>query len=276
MGKHIAFLKKHKRFTILLGCILLLILVAILAPILSPYDPDKMILIDSQLKPGMKHLMGTDVFGRDIFSRILYGGRISIGITLGLVLVILVVGTIIGIIAGYYGGIVDTILMRISDIMLAFPDLILALAIAGILGAGIWNAFFAILIVSWTKYARLSRSITLKLKNKEFILAAKMTGSKTRHILIQHILPNVIPSAIVTAAMDIGTVMLAFASLSFLGFGIPIDIPEWGSMLNEGRMYMESAPWLIFFPGLSIFITISVFNLFGDEVRDILDPKVRK
>ena len=276
MGKHIAFLKKHKRFTILLGCILLLILVAILAPVLSPYDPDKMILIDSQLKPGMKHLMGTDVFGRDIFSRILYGGRISIGITLGLVLVILVVGTIIGIIAGYYGGIVDTILMRISDIMLAFPDLILALAIAGILGAGIWNAFFAILIVSWTKYARLSRSITLKLKNKEFILAAKMTGSKTRHILIQHILPNVTPSAIVTAAMDIGTVMLAFASLSFLGFGIPTDIPEWGSMLNEGRMYMESAPWLIFFPGLSIFITISVFNLFGDEVRDILDPKVRK
>ncbi len=273
MYKYITFFKTHKKFTVLCGCILLLILVSILAPVLAPYDPGKMVLQDSQLKPSMEHLMGTDIYGRDIFSRILYGGKISIGITITLVVVVLVLGTIIGVIAGYYGGIVDVVLMRISDVMLAFPDLILALAIAGILGVGIWNAFFAILVVSWTKYARLARSITLKLKNKEFILAAKMTGTKTINILIKHIMPNVMPTAIVTAAMDIGTVMLAFASLSFLGFGIPIDIPEWGSMLNEGRTLMDSAPWLIFFPGLAIFITISIFNLFGDEVRDILDPK---
>ena len=275
MDNKIKFLKENKKFTFLMGCILLLIIISVIAPAIMPYDPHEMVLKDSQLPPSSVHIMGTDLYGRDVFSRILYGTKISIGITIGLVSAIFIIGTMVGVISGYFGGIVDTILMRLSDIMLSFPDLILALAIAGILGSGIWNASIAILVVSWTKYARLARSLTLKIKNKEYMYAAKTTGSKNRRILISYILPNVIPTVLITAAMDIGSVMLSFASLSFLGFGIPVGIPEWGSMLNEGRAYMDSAPWLILFPGIAIFTTISIFNLFGDTVRDILDPKCK-
>lgn len=273
MNSKIEFLRKNKKFTLLLICILVLIIISIIAPIIAPYDPYQMSLKEGQLPPSIAHLMGTDIYGRDVFSRVLYGSRISISITIGLVLTIFITGMIIGVISGYYGGIIDSILMRISDIMLSFPDLILALAIAGILGSGVWNAFIAIVVVSWTKYARLARSLTLKIKNKEYISAARTTGCKNRRILLAYILPNVVPNMLVTATMDIGTVMLSFASLSFLGFGIPIDIPEWGSMLNEGRAYMDRAPWLILFPGLAIFMTISIFNLFGDTIREILDSK---
>ena len=165
------------------------------------------------------------------------------------------------------------IIMRISDMMIAFPGLVLALAVAGILGASVKNAIIAVSVVSWTKYARLARSLVLKIRNRDFVSAAIVTGSKTPYMLWKYMLPNVITTMIITAATDIGGMMLELAGLSFLGFGAKAPTPEWGLMLNEGRAYMQSAPWLMVFPGLAIFVVVVVFNMLGDSLRDILDPR---
>jgi peptide/nickel transport system permease protein/nickel transport system permease protein len=211
--------------------------------------------------------------GRDIFTRVVYGARVSLVAAFAVVGLSFLIGTVLGVLAGYFRGIIDAVIMRIADMMVSFPGLVLAMAVAGILGASIGNAILAISVVTWPKYARLARSLVLKIRNRDYVSAAIVTGSKTPYILMRYMLPNALPTLVITAATDIGGLMLELAGLSFLGFGAVSPTPEWGLMLNEGRAYMQSAPWLMIFPGLAIFITVVVFNMLGDGLRDILDPR---
>ena len=228
---------------------------------------------DSLKAPDDTYTCGTDKLGRDVLSRVIYGTRSSLTMTLVLVAVILVTGTALGVIAGYFGGVIDAVIMRIADMMISFPGLVLAIAIAGLLGPNMVNAVIAIASVSWTKYARLARSMVLKIKSNLYMEAAVVTGTSTMNIILKHVVPNMITTMIVTAATDIGTMMLELASLSFLGFGAQAPTPEWGLMLNEGRTYISKAPWLMIYPGIAIVIVVVVFNMLGDSIRDILDPR---
>lgn len=258
-------------FSILAVCI---ILTAVFAPVVTRgVDPLKGSLVDALLPPCKEHIFGTDKMGRDIFSRVIYGARASLSATFGVVALIFLVGTVTGVLAGYFGGVIDAVIMRIADMMLAFPGLVLALAVAGIMGASIKNAIVAIVVVSWTKYARLARSLVMKIRDRDYVSAAIVTGSKTPYMLFRYMLPNALPTLIITAATDIGSMMLELAAMSFLGFGAKPPAPEWGYMLNEGRACMQSAPWLMIFPGLAIFVVVVVFNMLGDSIRDILDPR---
>ena len=258
-------------FSILAVCI---ILTAVFAPVVTRgVDPLKGSLVDALLPPCKEHIFGTDKMGRDIFSRVIYGARASLSATFGVVALIFLVGTVTGVLAGYFGGVIDAVIMRIADMMLAFPGLVLALAVAGIMGASIKNGIIAIVVVSWTKYARLARSLVMKIRDRDYVSAAIVTGSKTPYMLFRYMLPNALPTLIITAATDIGSMMLELAAMSFLGFGAKPPAPEWGYMLNEGRACMQSAPWLMIFPGLAIFVVVVVFNMLGDSIRDILDPR---
>ena len=273
MKKVLRTFKENKQFTLFFILGLLVIGVAIFAPQLSPYDPLDAVMTESLQEPSSAHPFGTDKLGRDLLSRVIFGTRTSLIMTLCLVAVIFVIGTFLGVIAGYFGGIVDAVIMRIADMMISFPGLVLAIAIAGMLGPNLVNAVISIAAVSWTKYARLARSMVLKVKKSLFIEAAVVNGTKTLPILWKHVLPNMITQMVVTAAADIGTMMLELASLSFLGFGATAPTPEWGLMLNEGRTYMAKAPWLMIAPGIAIVIVVIVFNMLGDSIRDILDPR---
>lgn len=265
--------KTNRAFAVTSVLVLCLLLIAIAAPVIAPYDPTHAAMKDAFLEPGAQHLFGTDKLGRDCFSRVLYGARASLTGVLLLVASVFVVGTTMGVVSGYFGGKVDMVIMRISDMMISFPGMILAIAIAGIMGGSLVNAVFALTIVSWTKYARLSRSMVLKVKRRDFVEAAIVNGGTPGHILWVHILPNILPMMVITAAADIGALMMELAGLSFLGFGSQPPAPEWGLMLNEGRQQLQTAPWLMFFPGLAIFVTVVVFNLWGDNLRDVLDPR---
>lgn len=265
--------KTNRAFAVTSVLVLCLLLIAIAAPVIAPYDPTHAAMKDAFLEPGAQHLFGTDKLGRDCFSRVLYGARASLTGVLVLVASVFVVGTTMGVVSGYFGGKVDMVIMRISDMMISFPGMILAIAIAGIMGGSLVNAVFALTIVSWTKYARLSRSMVLKVKGRDFVEAAIVNGGTPGHILWVHILPNILPMMVITAAADIGALMMELAGLSFLGFGSQPPAPEWGLMLNEGRQQLQTAPWLMFFPGLAIFVTVVVFNLWGDNLRDVLDPR---
>ena len=268
------FFLRYKTFTIFSILAVLIILMAIFAPVVSGgVDPTAGDLSQAIQPPSPDHIFGTDKMGRDIFARVVYGARTSLVATFAIVALIFAVGLILGTLAGYFGGAVDVIIMRISDMMLAFPGLVLALAVAGIMGASVRNAILAIALVGWPRYARLARSLVLKIRHRDYVDAAIVTGSKTLYMLIRYMLPNALPTLVITAATDIGGMMLELAALSFLGFGAVPPTPEWGLMLNEGRAYMQSAPWLMVFPGLAIFITVVVFNMLGDSLRDILDPK---
>lgn len=273
MNKFKEFIKKNKLFTAFSIMIVLIILVAVFASNIAHYSPYESNLGNAFLPPSKDHIFGTDKLGRDIFSRVIYGTRISLTSALILVISTFFIGTVLGVLAGYFNGIVDDIIMRISDMMISFPGMILAIAMAGIMGSSIKNAIIAIMIVSWTKYARLARSLVLKVKNEDYVYAAKVSGGKTIHILARHIVPNILPTLIVTASTDIGTMILELAGLSFLGFGAQSPTPEWGLMLNEGRAYMLDSPWLMIYPGLAICIVVVVFNLLSDSLRDILDKK---
>lgn len=272
--KNISLHKKYRQFFVFLILALLIILSAVFAPVVSGgVDPLKGSLSDALMPPCKEHIFGTDKMGRDIFARVIYGARASLTATFGVVALIFLIGSTLGVISGYFGGWIDAVIMRIADMMLAFPGLVLALAVAGIMGASIKNAIIAIVLVSWTKYARLARSLVLKIRNRDYVSAAIVTGSKTPYILLRYMLPNALPTLVITAATDIGSMMLEIAALSFLGFGAKPPTPEWGYMLNEGRACMQTAPWLMIFPGLAIFIVVVVFNMLGDSLRDILDPK---
>ena len=268
-----SFIRKYPSFCIFAVLAVLLVLMAVFAPQLSRgIDPVKGSLKESIMPPSAEHPFGTDKMGRDIFVRVLYGARVSLSSTFILVGVVFVIGTFLGILAGYFGGWVDAVIMRLADMMIAFPGLVLAIAVAGILGASTRNAIIAIAVVTWPKYARLARSLVMKIRHTDFVAAATVTGSRTPYMLWKYMLPNTITTLVITAATDIGGMMMELAALSFLGFGAQPPTPEWGSMLNEGRNFMQSAPWLMVYPGLAIFGTVVVFNMLGDGLRDILDP----
>ena len=268
------FIKKNKAFCLFALLALLIILGAVFAPVLTGgVSPTDAVLKDALQAPSAKHICGTDKLGRDVFARVIYGARTSLTATFAVVAIIFALGSVLGVLAGYFGGWVDTIIMRIADMMVSFPGMVFAIAIAGILGASVKNAVIAVALVSWTKYARLARSLVLKIRNRDFVSAAIVTGSKTPYILRKYMLPNVIPTLVITAATDIGGMMLELAGLSFLGFGAKAPTPEWGLMLNEGRQFISNAPWMMFYPGLAIFVVVVVFNLLGDALRDVLDPR---
>lgn len=271
--KVLRFLKNNKQFTVFLLLAAAIAAVAVFAPWIAPKDPYEAVMSDSLQGPGGDYAWGTDKLGRDVLSRVIYGTRSSLTMPLCLVAVIFLVGTTLGILAGYFGGIVDAVIMRIADMMISFPGLVLAIAIAGLLGPNMVNAVIAISAVSWTKYARLSRSMVLKIKKNLYIEAAIVTGTKRSRVITKYVIPNMITTMLVTAATDIGTMMLELASLSFLGFGAQAPTPEWGLMLNEGRTYISKAPWLMIYPGIAIVTVVVVFNMLGDGIRDILDSK---
>ena len=264
----------NKGFMIFGALAIVIVLVAIFAPILAGgIDPTAGDLRDAIMAPDAAHVCGTDKMGRDIYSRVLYGARISLVSTFILVALVFVIGTALGVISGYFGGWVDAVIMRLADMMIAFPGLVLAIAVAGMLGASMRNAIIAIAIVTWPKYARMARSLVLKIRHTDYVYAAIVTGSSTWRMLWKYMLPNTITTLVITAATDIGGMMMELSALSFLGFGAQPPTPEWGAMLNEGRDFMQSAPWMMIYPGFAIFITVVVFNMLGDNLRDILDPR---
>ncbi|MDY4692362.1 MAG: nickel transporter permease [Blautia sp.] len=260
-------------FFIVLSVILLL--VAVFARYLCPYDPYAQNLLEAQKPPSLAHLFGTDRYGRDMLSRVIIGSTTSIFATLVLVAVITVFGTAIGMICGWYGGKTDILLMRISDLFLAFPGLVFALAVAGVLGGGVQNAIIALGVISWPKFARLARGLTMSQKNTPYIMAARLSGCSTSKLLLKHILPNIAGQILVTSVLDIGTMMMELAGLSFLGLGVKPPMAEWGSMISDGRVMLQTSPWMVLAPGGAIFITVLIFNLLGDTLRDYMDPKQR-
>ena len=251
----------------------LLIIIAIFAPFLTPQDPYSQDLTNALKPPNSQNILGTDRYGRDIFSRVIIGSQTTICTSLLLIFIIAIFGSFIGAICGYKGGIIDTILMRISDVFLAFPQMVFAIAVAGILGGGLLNAGMALAIIAWPKYARLSRALTLTIRSMPYIDSAKMSGSGTFSIIWNHILPNIAGSIFVTATLDIGIVIMELAGLSFLGLGAMPPTAEWGAMMNNGRSMLQTAPWVILSPGVAIFITVAIFNLLGDKLREVIDPK---
>ena len=267
------FIKGHKQLIFFLVMAIIIILIAIFAKQIAPKDPLHAVMDKPLHGPDKTNLLGTDILGRDILSRIIYGTRYSLFMTLVLVTVVFVLGTTLGLIAGYFGGFIDTLIMRLADMMVSFPGIILAIAIAGLLGPSMTNAIIAISAVTWPKYARLSRSMVLKIKKELYVEAARLTGSRNKEILFRYILPNMVTLMLVTAISDIGALMLEISALSFLGFGAQPPIPEWGAMLNEGRTYLAKAPWLMLYPGMAIVIVVVVFNMLGDNIKDLIDIK---
>lgn len=252
-----------------------LVVCSIFSEQLCPYDPYEQDLSNALSAPSMSHVFGTDRYGRDMLSRVIAGSRASIFSTLLLVAVITVTGTAVGVIAGWKGKWLDVILMRISDIFLAFPGLVFALAVAGVLGGGLQNAVIALAAISWPKYARLARSQTLAQKELPYLRAAKLSGDSAAKMIFRHILPNIIGPILVTSMLDIGTMMMELAGLSFLGLGAKPPTAEWGSMMSDGRSLISTVPWLTLAPGFAIFISVMIFNLLGDTIRDYADPKSR-
>lgn len=260
-------------FGILAG---VLILTGLFAPWLTPYDPYEQNLGSALMPPCGEHLFGTDRYGRDMLSRVIMGARSSIFSAVLLVLIITVVGSMVGIICGYHGGKLDSVLMRTSDVFLAFPGMVFAIAAAGVLQGGILSAVAALALITWPKYARIARGQVLSIKGSSYIEASKLAGSGVFKIIGKHIVPNIAGPVIVTAVLDIGTMMMEIAGLSFLGLGATPPTAEWGSMMSNGRSMLQTSPWVIIAPGFAIFVTVMIFNLLGDTVRDILDPRRRK
>ncbi|MBR5093777.1 MAG: ABC transporter permease [Oscillospiraceae bacterium] len=261
------------RLIFFLALVALLLLVTLFSRQLAPYDPYAQDLSQAKLPPSSEHWMGTDQYGRDMFSRVLVGAQTSIFATLALVGAISVFGTVVGTLCGYYGGALDSVVMRVSDVCLAFPGLVFALAIAALLGGGVSNAVLALAVISWPKYARVARSQTLALKSSDFMAAARMSGDSSAQMILRHVLPNILGPILVTAMLDIGTMMMELAGLSFLGLGAQPPMAEWGNMMSGGRSMLQTYPWLVLSPGFAIFLTVVVFNLLGDTVRDYMDPK---
>lgn len=255
---------------------LLLIVLAFFSESLCPYDPYEQNLAMAKAAPSAEHLLGTDRFGRDMLSRIIAGSYTSIFSTLLLVGFITVFGSLIGVLCAWSGRWIDTLLMRLADMFLAFPGLVFALAVAAVLGGGVHNAILALAAISWPKYARLARSQALAQQSAPYMQAAKMAGNSTFQMIRKHVLPNIAGPILVTAMLDIGTMMMKLAGLSFLGLGAKPPIPEWGSMMSDTRNLLATQPWVTLSPGVAIFVSVMVFNLLGDAVRDWLDPKNRR
>ena len=256
--------------------ILLLIFVAIFGDVLAPYPYDEMHLYDMLQGSSARYLLGTDQFGRDFLSRIIYGARISMAVGLAATTINVVVAAIIGVPSGYFGGKYDIIVQRFVDAWIAFPGLIILLTIMSIAGRGVLQVILVLGIAGGIGGSRVLRGAVIGIKENDYFLAARAIGSRGTATLIRHVLPNIMPVMIIIFSISVGGVIMAEASLSFLGFGLPINIPSWGGLLSrEGRLYMEMAPWLAIFPGLALTITIYSLNMFGDAMRDLLDPRLR-
>jgi len=257
--------------------VLLFILTAAMAPLLAPYHPvNDGSLVERLQAPSVSHLLGTDSQGRDILSRIIYGARVSVQVGVISVGIALVIGTLMGMVAGFYGGWVDNVMMRLVDIMLAFPGVLLAIAITAVLGPELKNAMIAVGVVNIPAFARIVRSTVLSVKAMEYVEAARAIGATDVRIIFRHVLPNSMAPLIVQTTLNIGTAILDAAALSFLGLGAQPPTPEWGAMLSDGRSYLQKAPWVMFFPGMAIMLVVLGFNLLGDGLRDALDPRLKQ
>jgi len=253
-----------------------IILLAVFAPLIAPFDPLKQDIQDRMQPPNRHHLMGTDQLGRDVFSRILWGGRLSLTVGLIAVAIELVFGIIIGLISGYLGGAVDNLIMRLCDVMLAIPGLVMALFIVAIIGPGLTKVMIALGIGSIPGVTRLVRGATLALKDRDYVVASRAAGAKPSQVMMWHVLPNVLPPILVLATLDVGTIILAGAGLSYIGLGAQPPSPEWGAMLTGARDYFTVAWWLSVFPGIAIMLVVLFLNIIGDAVRDIIDPWLRQ
>jgi ABC-type dipeptide/oligopeptide/nickel transport system permease subunit len=258
-----------------LGMLALISLMALLAPVISPYDPNQVDMLQQLSAPGRAHILGTDLYGRDILSRIFWGGRTTLVVGLISVGIASTIGILLGLASGYYGGVIDSLVMRFVDILLSFPRILLALTIVGMLGAGLFHVMLAVGIASITGYARLVRGTVLSAREHPYVEAARVVGCPNRRIVFRHLLPNVIGPVIVLATLDIAAAILAASSLSFLGLGVQPPTAEWGYMLNEGRIYLRAAPWVTLFPGLAIMMSVLSINMLGDGLRDALDPRLK-
>ncbi len=256
--------------------IVFLLLVAAVAPLLATHDPYEQILPDRLLPPSTQHYFGTDSLGRDIYSRVVYGSRVTLTIAFLVAAISTPLGLVIGVLAGYFGGALDEILMRFSDVFLAFPKLILAIAFAAALGPGVENAIVAISVANWPSYARLARAETLNVRNNDYIQVIRSMGASNLRIMVGHITPMCLSSIIVRLSLDMGTIILTAAGLGFLGLGAQPPVPEWGLMVSDGRQFLVDQWWVSTLPGFAILIVVMGFNLMGDGFRDILDPHQRQ
>ncbi|KPN12749.1 peptide ABC transporter permease [Bacillus australimaris] len=267
---------QHKLAVIGSVIVFLFLILAIFAPLIAPYGINEQSLGERFSAPSAAHWFGTDDFGRDIFSRVVHGARISLWVGFFSVLGSVILGTLLGLMAGYGGRVLDAVISRLFDILLAFPSILLAIAIVSILGPSLQNALIAIAIINVPTFGRLVRSKVLSIKQEEYVLAAKAVGMSHRRIVLRHILPNSMVPVIVQATLAIGTAIIEAAALGFLGLGAQAPSPEWGKMLADARPYLVQAPWTLFFPGIAIMLTVLGFNLMGDGLRDTLDPKMKK
>lgn len=247
---------------------------ALAAPLLALHDPAAIHPSTRLSGPSLEYPLGTDHLGRDILSRLLFGARWSLGMAAVATLLVVTIGLAVGTVAGYYGGRLDQLLMRVVDVLLGFPSLVVALAIVGTLGPGIRSVIIGLASVWWVNYARIVRGLALTLRERDFVVAARALGAPVRHIMVRHLLPAIIPPVVVLASLEIGSLILALSALNFLGLGVQPPTPEWGAMLNEGRPFFLTAPQLMIYPGLAITIVVIGFNLLGDGLRDVLDPRL--
>jgi peptide/nickel transport system permease protein len=272
----VGFLRVSRFNALAVALVALVLLAAIAGPLLAPYAPDEIVLLDRIKGPSIVHLFGTDDYGRDVFSRVLAGARISIQVAIIVLSLSVVLGSALGLVAGFFGGLVDEAIMRVTDLFLAFPVLILAAAIAATLGANLQTTMLALAAVYWPWYARLVRGQVLTLRERDFVHAARTFGAPPAWTIRKHLLPNVLPLIIVQVSLDIGYVILSTSSLSFLGLGAQPPTAEWGAMLTDARSYLRDAWWYAAFPGLALATTVFAFNLLGDALRDWLDPRIRR
>ena len=256
--------------------VVLVLLVALFGPLITPYDPTTLRLEQRLETPSLAHPLGLDELGRDILSRLVYGARISVGVGLSVVVLAGLMGTLLGAISGYAGGKVDTLLMRLTDVFLAFPGILLAIALVAVLGPALRHVVLALVTIGWVGYARLVRGQVLQIKEQEFVTAARAAGVKAPRIVLRHILPNVLPTLLVSASLGMAGAILAEASLSFLGLGIQPPTPSWGAMINAGRSHLLDAPHLALFPGIAILLTVMGLNFLGDGLVDLIDPRRRR
>lgn len=267
---------RNKTAVVGFAIVVFFIILALLAPLISPYDYKAQVLSERLQAPSATHWFGTDDLGRDILTRTLYGARISLWVGFVSVIGSIIIGTFLGILAGFYGRWVDMIISRVFDILLAFPAILLAIAIVAILGPSLQNALYAIAIVNIPTYGRLVRSRVLSLRQEEFIIAARATGVRDARILFRHILPNSLTPIIVQGTLGVATAIIEAAGLGFLGMGAQPPEPEWGKMLSDSRQFIQTAPWTVIFPGVSILLTSLGFNLMGDGLRDTFDPRMKR
>ena len=270
------FLQTPPLFRALTLLAALILIVSLFSAQLAPYDP---YVTDPQLilkAPSAEHLLGTDNYGRDILSRILVGAKTSIFAAFFIILAAGSLGSLIGLLSGYYRGRMDALLMRTTDVFQAFPDIVLAIAVAGVLGGGLVNAILALIATTWTQYARIARSAAIAAKEETYIQAARLSGCTDTRLLFGHILPNIAGPLIVTAVLHVSTMMMGLAGLSYLGIGVQIPAAEWGAMISEGQKYLQQAPWAALAPSAVMVAVMMVFNMFGDQLRDLIDPKTRE